>query len=504
MEEGRTVYMKEIVQCIMLKWRNILACMIVFAILLGGYGAIKSYRAVSLEKIQDENIDYTQYEQNLTETELLEVQDAVNDYITYAKTYDDYKTYLENSIIMQLNANAVPTKKILYQIQGNKEVVNISDAYAELLPNDKLCQKVLEKTGWQVEQSYINELISIVNSHLETSMLGGQINIDTIENSAGDSGDISVLVTVKIMADKETNCEIIAEIVEEEIDTITTDLRNKFGFFDIEKVNEYYNEEASRELLQEQQTCKNEMNNVSNLLKNLKNSLSEEQQNYYFALINNHLKESEKDGEDEKKFEESLVEETVQVRYINLKYVVFGAGIGFLLCCFYLLCKMFVDRHLVSEYHITNTLNSSLLETFVGDRKKKKLFNFLDNAIYKMFGKDFEKNSKDEKIQILGTKIKIFIEKNKIKNICIVTSTKSKKIDWISEKLINFFKENDINCAYEQDILYNAQALERFTGAEGVIFIEQIGKSLVDEINQEMKYCKEYQVTDIGFILVEP
>lgn len=143
---------------------------------------------------------------------------------------------------------------------------------------------------------------------------------------------------IEIISDSESNSKTIAEIIENNIDNVTKELQSQFGKFDIQKVSDSFCKEANKELLQSQQTTLNEMNNVSTLMRNLEASLTETQQPYFSALLEDDVVELE---------ESNTCNDTNQVNiskinYINLKYIVVGAGAG-LFCLLYISCvKLFL------------------------------------------------------------------------------------------------------------------------------------------------------------------
>lgn len=258
MNEGRTISLKELLHYILLRWRSLIVYVVVFAVAFGGFGAFKAYKDAKTAVEQEQNPDLTQYENELKESEIQEVKDAVEDYISYGQTYKNYKDYINNSIKMQLNANKVSTQKIVYQISGDAELKSIADTYMELFPNNTVYEEIMKQIDWKVEPSYIGELISISNSHMESISFGGQSVSSVMENNAEENDPI--VLSIQILADNQENCELMGNVIETEFEKCTTKLQNKFGTFRIEKIDESYSEEANKNLLSEQQNCINEMN----------------------------------------------------------------------------------------------------------------------------------------------------------------------------------------------------------------------------------------------------
>ncbi len=494
MEEGRTINLKELLEYVLLKWRLLIICVIIFAVVANGYSCLKSYNDALQTRREEQNPDLSQYENELKDSEIQEVQDAVEDYISYGETYEKYKEYMDNSIKMQLDANAVPTTKIIYQITGNSELKNISDTFVEMFPNDDVFKQINEKTNWGVNSSYINELISVTNSDMATISLGEQSASNILENNSQENEPI--LLSIRIISDSQENCEAMKTVVETELETITAELQRQFGEFSIQKVGEAYSEETNKELLSDQQSCINEMNTVSNVIKNIETALSEQQQAYFLALLNSN-------NENSTTVMESGQEEVSTINYINIKYIVLGVIVGIFVFAFYTMCKFLFNRHLMSLNYIKIDLHSPLLEVFAIDEQNKKVGKHLDKWIKNFFVQRNETFSKEERLQMLCTNIKVCMRQKNIEEIYLTGSISTTEISQFLQELKDYLDKSKITFVTGNSILYDANSLEMFTEKKGVVFIEQIGKSLNDEIYKELQYCNEYGVENIGVVVLE-
>lgn len=492
MEEGRTISLKELLEYVLLRWRLLIICVIVFSVMAGGCSYLKSYNDAVQTRKEEQNPDFSQYENELRDSEIQEVEDSVEEYVSYRETYEKYKEYIDNSIKMQLDANAVPTTKIIYQISGNSELKNIGDTFVEIFPNNSVFKQIKEKTDWDVKSSYISELISVTNSDMATISLGEQSASNILENN--DQENHPILLSIRIISDRQKNCEIMADIIDAELNAATVELQKQFGEFRIQKISESYGEETNKELLSTQQSCVNEMNTVSNVIKNIETSLSEQQQAYFVALLN---------SDNESSTTDSVHEEVTGLNYINIKYIILGIAAGIFVFVFYTMCKFLFNRHLISLNYIKNDLCSPLLEVFVGDNQKRKFGSRLDKWIRNFFVQKNETFSKDDRLQMLCTNIKVFMRKKNIEEIYLTGSISTTEISQFLQELKEYLDKYNITFVTGNSILYDANSLEVFTEKKGVVFIEQIGKSLNDEIHKELQYCDEYGVENIGFIVLE-
>lgn len=497
MEERRTIALKELLTYIFLKWRSILCWAVVIAVLFGGIGYLKTYKNVTENDNQENGSDISQYKGQLTDGEISEVEEAVENYETYEEAYTNYKKYNEESLKMQIDANNVPTQKIVYRISGSQDAVNIGDTYVELFPNSNVSKIVLENSDWKISSAYLNELITVSNSQLDTIALNGQ-SISNMTEIANEN-TLSVLLTIQIIADTEEHCDLIGNAVEKEIDTFTTELKNEFGSFNIQKISSSFFQQANKDLLKEQQTSVSEMNNVSNLMRNIENTLSEEQKPYYLALLNEkNAQLSEENVNDDSQIQVDMF----SLQYFNIKYIVFGIFAGIILSGGYFLCKFLFEKHLIAQSFIIDDLGYPVLEEF-SDKSKQKKFGYCVDKWFKDILGGNEKGTEEERLKLLCTKIQVNMQREKLKSICITGTVKTEKTELIVKTLEKEFQKNGIRYCSVDSILYDAKALKSFVEMDSVVFIEQKGISLMNEIEQETKSALKYDINNIGFIVVE-
>lgn len=497
MEEGRTINLKELLHHILLKWRFLLLWMVIFAVLANCIAYFRSSQLVTGVEEQEEAIDYSQYESELTVREIEEVKKAVEDYSIYEKTYDDYRAYNSDSIKMQLDANSVPTKRLIYQISGNRNIKNISDTLVEILPNDTICEKILTATGWNKKASYVNELISVTNSHMSVISLGEQSISNVLENNNSD--DDTALIVFHIIASSKDDCDIMGNVITEELTDVTAKLQEQFGNFEIQQISDYYCEEANRELLVDQQNCIAEMNNASTIMKNVKNTLTEQQQNYFSVLLD----EKENIGNDSDDSTSSAVEESLKVQYFNVKYIIAGAIFGIFISCIYIIFKYIFNKHFISKCFVEQDLKCTYLGLFSEKEKRKKMGQKIDSWIDSFFEESDKKVLSEENLKMLCTRIRVLLKKNKIEKMYVTSSLESNEIKNFLDKLKECLNKDNVTFEVGESILNDANSLEKFAESDGVIFIEQMERSLMEEIVQEINCCKKYGVNNLGIIAVK-
>lgn len=96
-----------------------------------------------------------------------------------------------------------------------------------------------------------------------------------------------------------------------------------------------------------------------------------------------------------------------------------------------------------------------------------------------------------------------FYEKNNMRSVYLTGSVQTAEVTEFIKEIKKGFDEENITNAVGKPILYDADSLEKFSERDGVVFIEQLGKSLNDEICEELYYCEKYGVQNIGFVVLE-
>lgn len=136
------------------KWKQLAACALAAAALLGGYGWLKG------RDVQDTAQKGAAQEAELTEEEEKSVADAVQ----LTKDVDSLQEYLDNSVLMKLDAYHKDKYVMLYCIDHAKrqELPRITESYLNFLLNGGAAD-ALEAYGskdWKMDKSYLSELVS--------------------------------------------------------------------------------------------------------------------------------------------------------------------------------------------------------------------------------------------------------------------------------------------------------------------------------------------------------
>ena len=90
-----------------------------------------------------------------------------------------------------------------------------------------------------------------------------------------------------------------------------------------------------------------------------------------------------------------------------------------------------------------------------------------------------------------------------MEHLYITSSIALEEVNNLLQKLQQNLKNGGIDVEVGNSILYDAGSLEKFVSMDGVIFVEQMEKSLLEEIESEVWNCGKYNVKNLGFIVIE-
>ena len=480
MEKEREIYIKDMLFYILRKWRVILIWMIVLAVAADGFSAMKSYKSVNeAQQISTED-ELKTLKDSLNEEDAEKVEDTYETYQYYKESLDYTQKYYKNSIKMQIDPNNVPTVKMQYYISDAKSFNDIINAYSNAVLTDEVCKDISEQVNLGAKTSYISEL-------MDFNVKNDNDNIIINENIDGKS------LIVTIIAPKKEVCEKIADVVENKIQEATPEIKKNLGGFKIQKVDRSYMSKADSGLLSQQQNVLYNLNSIKTSISNLNSSLTDEQKNYYNALIN--------EADEASKKEEMKPDGSFQP--INVKYIILGLFLGAVLVAgFYGLIYIMNDSLKVDK-EIEDYYEIPVLGMLSG-KGNNQSDSFIDRLIYKIFGKK-RNQSTDIDIQLIRTRILMDAKKKNMNQIHIAGVSDSAYVETMKEELADTIQNGsgNLKCSVGKSIVQNMESLNSFAVSEGVVLVEEIGKSDFYEIGKEIAICLENNITLIGVVVIE-
>ena len=489
--EERKIDLLDMIADILSHWRGLLVALIIGAILMGGFSYVKSYRNVQSEQEAEEE---PELDEMSVEEQLAQLEDSLSDSekISVAATVDDereylYKdTYYRESIYMHLDPLNIARTELVYRIQAEDGSLaqRLGTVYKNIVGGVGVYDWVEQQAGIPAE--YAAELIS-VSTDPAIFVGNGAQNISI--------GSDSLKVTV--MQKDEKTCEQLAEAVNSYMEEQQKNLAEKLGSHELILLSETSGKSISTDTMVRQIDYGNQLINLKAGIASAKAGFTEDQQKYYDLLTwEEKAKEAEMDHKDAATEEEPVLESpSVSKKYVLLGAVLFAfvyAGILFLLYIFN--SKIRVSDELQNLYHIPQ------IGVVVKDSKKKFILDkWVDDLRH--YGK--RKFDAKQSMELAFAAVKIAAVKNKLNTICLMGCNLEAGAGSVCENLKTALEKEGINVTVLDNVLYNAESMEKVDTMTGVVLVEKAGSTLYNEIANELALLKRQDIAILGGIIVE-
>lgn len=489
--EEREIDLLDMIADILSHWRGLLAALIIGAILMGGLSYVKSYRnvqriqSVEQEVLNRQSVDnqIAQLEQQLTPTQALAVQALIEQEKAYAKQ----KAYLENSLSMQLDPEQIAERDLIYSItmENPEQSCLLTQVYTDLINSTSMYQWIEEKTG--IAANVVGELVYTEAGRNDSAVVNNARN-----GVAANLMKSNVKIIVRDV--QEPDCDQLAEAVKEYMTEQQKTLEQRLGNHQLTLLSDTGATVADANLRNLQRNSVNDLATLATAVGNAKASLTEEQQQYYDLLTWEESKAIEAEQNDAAG-EQSAASPSISKKYVLLGAVLFAfvyAGILFLIYIFN--SKIRVSDELQTLYHIPQ------IGVVVRDSGKQFVFDkWIDDLRH--YGK--RKINAEQSMELAFAAVKIAAAKNRLNSICLMGCNLDAGAGKVCETLKTALEKEQLNVTILDNVLYNAEAMEKVDAMTGVVLVEKAGSTLYNEIAGELELLKRQEIAVLGGIIVE-
>ena len=468
--EEREIDLLDMIADILSHWRGLLVALIIGAVLMGGFSYVKSYRNVQSEQEAEE----PELDEMSAEEQLAQLEDSLSDSekISVVATVDDereyiYKdTYYRESIYMHLDPLNIARTELVYRIQAEDGSLaqRLGTVYKNIVGGVGLYDWVEQQAGIAAE--YAAELISV--------------STDPAIFVGNSAQNISIgSDSLKVMEEQQKN------------------LAEKLGSHELILLSETSGKIISTDTMGRQIDYGNQLINLKAGIASAKAEFTEDQQKYYDLLTwDEKVKEAEMDHKDAATEEKPVLESpSVGKKYVLLGAVLFAfvyAGILFLLYIFN--SKIRVSDELQNLYHIPQ-----IGVVVKASNKKFILDKWVDDLRH--YGK--RKFDAEQSMELAFAAVKIAAVKNKLNTICLMGCNLEAGAGSVCESLKAALEKEGINVTVLDNVLYNAESMEKVDAMTGVVLVEKAGSTLYNEIANELALLKRQDIAILGGIIVE-
>lgn len=463
----REINLIDLFWSILLGWRRIICFGILFAILLCGlkyFLDIRNYRAV-------QNIDVEAVKEELEEEELKQISDAVK----LQERIDNYEKYQEKSAMMQIDPYAKPVLELQYRIQSDYVINYTKDSerdytpeltsmYSNYIYGGEMAQKVIDEVSLPISKEDFVELVSVSGSR------------------AQDTGSLFFTISY---ADEGKLAEI-ADVVKEMLQEKSVELQ-KVGSHELQLINESQSVVVDNALADKKNTISNSLITLESQLKSAKINMSEEQ----MALFN--IEVSEMRGEE-------LEEE--EAPGIGLIYIILGGMIGAFLVCAWIACGMVFTSKLQSAEEMHTLYGIRLLGEVSVEQKRKFFLPMIDNWLLSLKSRGKKKLTPEQQLNVACMSLAISCKQQNIDTIYITGSEYENMDSMVLKVLKDRLEDKKIQVKDGENICYNDISMKQGEEIGNILLVEQTGKSVYDEISNEIQLMKDQNVQILGAIVL--
>lgn len=489
--EEREIDLLDMIADILSHWRGLLAALIIGAILMGGFSYVKSYRnvqriqSVEQEVLNRQSVDnqIEQLEQQLTPTQALAVQALIEQEKTYARQ----KAYMENSLSMQLDPEQIAERDLIYSItmENPEQSCLLTQVYTDLINSTSMYQWIEEKTG--IAANVVGELVYTEAGRNDRAVVNNARN-----GVAANPMKSNVKIIVRDA--QEPDCDQLAEAVKEYMTEQQKTLEQRLGTHQLILLSDTGATVADANLRNLQRNSVNDLATLATAVGKAKTDLTAEQQQYYDLLTWEESETVEAEQSDVTG-EQPAVSPSISKKYVLLGAVLFAfvyAGILFLIYIFN--SKIRVSDELQTLYHIPQ------IGVVVRDSGKQFVFDkWIDDLRH--YGK--RKFNAEQSMELAFAAVKIAAAKNRLNSICLMGCNLDAGAGKVCETLKTALEKEQLNVTVLDNVLYNAEAMEKVDAMTGVVLVEKAGSTLYNEIAGELELLKRQEIAVLGGIVVE-
>ena len=485
----REIDLLDMIADILSHWRGLLIAIVLGVVLLGAFSYTRSYR--NMQNMQSEEAENTSEDEMAIEEKLAQLSESLDDSQLAAvlTTVDDAKEcalkkqYVQDSIYMQLDPMNVAQEELIYNIQEKDEngSQRLGTIYRNTLNSVGLYDWIEQQTG--LEAAYVGELVSVsVDSGL-TLTNGEPLTI-------GGSDSLKIIIRG---VDAES-CGKIAEAVKTYIEQQQGNLNTRLGSHELVLLSEVSGNIMKMDVMNQQTVYRNLIYGLETTIAAAKAAFSEDQKQYYTLLMKENGLEDTTDAEQSIVEEEQLVPENPAV---SKKYVVLGAVL-FAFIYVAVLC-IFNSRIRVND-GLQDLYGIPQIGVVVKDSKKKLFLDRWVNGL-RHYGKcEF---TAEQSMELAFAAIKIAAAKNGQNNICLMGCNLGAGTDKVCEGLKAALEKEGLSVTILNNVLYDAEAMEKVSAAQGAVLVEKAGSTLYNEIVAELELLKRLEIPVLGGITVE-
>ncbi|MCI8664039.1 MAG: hemagglutinin [Hungatella sp.] len=454
--------LKELMFAVLHKWKTILAAAVVLALILGGYKGISGYRHESDQSVIDKAQENYENELEFYNKNLASCEREIEN---LEKDITRQQEYLEDSVLMNISpydiweAKAELFVKTDYEIMPDMVYQNIDltgtvlQSYRSALNGADFIEKISNNVG--MESQYLQELVEIT--------IGRDDNNTKLNN----------LLIIRVRCGEEATAQKILDDILDGIPQFRTQIQSVVGTHTISEVNRSLGAKVDLALAELQRKESERLTTLNNALNVKKDELTKmEEPAPVSASFGGVIKSA-------------------------VKYALIGGVLGAFMVVFFVCVGFVMSDRVYSGKELKYRFKVKLLGTLsvAGSKKEGKI----DAWLSRMEGRG-QNNDMNVEYGLIAANISNYAGTT-VRSLLIVGGAGEELLNRVASELTG--RLSGMKVIYGGNLLNDAEGLKKLPECDGVILVEQCGKSLYSNVELEIEKTCDMDKKVIGCVVFE-
>lgn len=502
----REISLSDLCVEILLHWRMILVAMLLGGILLGGLGY---GRAKEREQAAEAQQQILKEQQSMSQEELMEQWEAqgvslrsklddeqllrVQTVFVLKQRHEERFEYQQQSLLMQLDPAKIQQANLTFAIQAEDAdcAYGAKNVYESMLSGAAFFEYMTEHCSLEGNAS---ELIALNQQELSASQNADKNNVFVLNIAQGNV----YVISLQIRHDNADTCSAMADAAEAFIQQQQKELEQTLGSHEVILLSRSQGEVEDRRVADLQSANTTTLYSLSNYYSVLVKNFADAEKAYYDYLTAG----SPADNKRAEMQESEAAGPAVVKARISGKYVLLGAVLFAGIYVFVLFIKYVMNNRLRSKDSLCELYGIPQLGT-VPAPSQKRFLGVVDQWILKLRYHDQRRFTPEESVGLAAVAVKMAAWKQGVKEVCLLGCELKGNTLEICGQIKGQLEAAGLEVNTLNNVLYDAEAMERLGSAGSVVLVETAGVTLYDEILKELELLRRQEITVLGGIMAE-
>lgn len=490
--EEREIDLCDLLLNILLHWRGLIALMLIGGILMGGFSYVKSDKDAkaaiaafneqnaALEDITNEeeitSLNLALLREQMTGTQISNVEGVISN----EELLKERQAYVAQSVLMQMDPSSVPESQIIFAVTAEdlETAKSIARIYESSILSTGLNQYLAKK--FDMDETVVDELWSV-------------------QYSANSLSEGSNSFKIVLMHSDEATCRNMANAVIDFANSQTAHLTELFGEHELIVVGQYFSNTLNSNILNTQKSYTDNIVSLTSTIEKAKDAFTEEEIAYYNRLTDSNLAKLESEENSEENAE--LLEPEIIPAHVSAKYVVLGIILFAFLYAAVIAIAYVFNNKLKACDRLQNLYGIAVMGQIPTAKQSKKPLHIVDDWLIQLWNRNKRQFTPEEATQLAAVAVKIAAKNAGVSTLSLIGCNMSCGTDSLCQQLKDYLTEAGLQVEILDNVIYNAEAMEKLNDTSAAVLVEKTGSTLYREIEEELSLLKRQDIKSLGVIV---